>query len=262
MDREQILARFEHDSERLAAGIMLDRISQVEKTGRFQHGDFLDPFLARAVERALNLFKQVRYISWGGYPGAERVRHLVFPATRQAGTEDVPLSYVAVEAGASAGELTHRDFLGAILGLGLRRDKVGDILLAVESGAQVVVAPEILPVLLSQLDTVGRHSVRVREIGAGEIVPALPRVREIRTTVASLRLDAVASAGFGTSRSKIAPAIRAGLLKLNWQSVKNAAAVVKEGDVISFGGRGRLELSQVAGESKKGRVQILLKKLT
>ncbi len=262
MDREQILAQFEQDSERLAAGIMLDHISEAESTGRFVHGDFLDPFLARAAERVLNLFKQVKYISWGGYPGAERIRHLVFPAARVAGTEDVPLSYVMVEAGPLAVELTHRDYLGAILGLGLRREKVGDIIVTGENAAQVVVAPEILPVLLTQLDAVGRHSVRVREIRADELIFAAPRVREIRATVASLRLDAVASAGFGVSRSKITPAIRAGQLKLNWQSVKNAGASVKEGDVIAYAGRGRLELARITGESRKGRVQILLKKLS
>jgi len=260
MDREQILARFEHDRERLAAAVMLDRVNRVEKTGQFQCGDFLDPFLTRAAERALNMFRQIKYISWGGYEGAERVRHLVFPAARQAGKDDLPLAYVSLEAGPLAGELTHRDYLGAVLGLGLRHDTVGDILVAGATGAQVVVAPEILPVLLSQLDTVGRHSVRVREIGAAELVPVVTRVREIRATVASLRLDAVASAGFGLSRSKMAPAIRAGQLKLNWQSVQNASATVKEGDVISYGGRGRLELSQITGESRKGRVQILLKK--
>src|SRR5690606_27247364 len=95
---------------------------------------------------------------------------------------------------------------------------------------------------------------------AEELLPTLPKVKEIKTTVASLRLDAVASAGFGLSRSKLAPAVRANQLKLNWQSVTSPSATIKEGDVISLAGRGRVEVAEVRGESKKGRIQLLLKK--
>ncbi len=261
MDRESILQRFEHDVERFAAAAALDRIEQVEKTLQPQAGDFLDPFLQRAAEKVLNLSRQVKYLSWGGYAGAERVRHLVFPADRQAKTSHVPLACLEVQTGAPAGELSHRDYLGAVLGLGLRREKIGDIIITDEGSAQLVVASELKDFLLSSWTQVGKHSVTVREIDSSQLRPVAPRLREIKATVASLRLDAVASAGFGMSRSKIAPAIRSGLIKLNWQSAKSAGATVKEGDVISLAGRGRVELSAVTGESKKGRLQILLKKL-
>ncbi|MBS4023695.1 MAG: photosystem II S4 domain protein [Dethiobacter sp.] len=261
MDRESLLARFEQDMERFTAAAVLDRIEQVERTGQAQAGDFLDPYLQRAAERVLNISKHVKFLSWGGYPGAERVRHLIFPAARQAKTTDVPLSCVEASASGAENELTHRDFLGAVLGLGLRREKVGDIIITAEGAAQLIVAPDVLPFLLSSWTHVGRHSITVKEITSEELRPAVVSVREIKATVASLRLDSVASAGFGLSRSKVAPAIRAGLVKLNWQSVKNASASLKEGDVISLAGRGRVELAAVTGESKKGRLQILLKKL-
>jgi RNA-binding protein YlmH len=261
LDREQILKRFTQDVERFAAAATLDHIEKVEKTGQPLAGDFLDPFLQRTAEMVLNVSRQVRYLSWGGYPGAERARNLVFPADRQAKTSDVPLSYVEVSAAPPAAELTHRDYLGAVLGLGLRREKVGDIIITADGCAQLVVAPEVQPYLLSGWTQVGRHGITVREIAAGDLRPVAPNVKEIKATVASLRLDAVASAGFGMSRTKISPAIRAGLLKLNWQSVKSASATVKEGDVISLSGRGRVELAAITGESRKGRLQILLKKL-
>lgn len=260
MEKEKILQRFEQEIERLTAGTVLDKIEQVDRTGTGQTTDFLDPYQQRTADRVLNQFKDIKSVTWGGYPGAERARLLLYPAVRQQDTGDVPLAVLAVDAGSRAEELTHRDFLGAVLGLGLRREKVGDILLLPEGMAQVVIHPEILDFLLSNWQEVGKHSVRVEAIAQGELSPEPPRSRDIKTTVASLRLDAVASAGFGISRSKLTPAIRAGQVKLNWQSVKNAGAAVKEGDVISLSGRGRVEVAQILGESKKGRIQLLLKK--
>jgi RNA-binding protein YlmH len=260
VDREKILQRFEHELERMVAATILDRAFRVAKTSSKQATDFLDPYQQRTAEQVLRLLEELKFISWGGYAQAERVRLLLFPADRRAATADVPLAFVEVDTGQDEGELTHRDYLGAVLALGLRREKIGDIILTGEGLAQLVVSPEILSYLLANLTQVGRFPVRLREVGAEDLRPPALRCREIRTTVASLRLDAVASAGFGLSRSKLAPAIRAGQAKLNWQSVKNPGSAVKEGDVISLAGRGRVEIAQVLGESRKGRIQVLLKK--
>ncbi|MCW3491210.1 YlmH family RNA-binding protein [Dethiobacter alkaliphilus] len=259
MEREKILQRFEQDIERITAGAVLDRIALLEKTAQPQSTDFLDPFQQRTADRVLHLFKDVKSVTWGGYPGAERARLLVYPSQRQADKESVPLAFIEAEAHKADG-LTHRDYLGAVLGLGLRREKLGDILLTGESKAQLVVHPEILSFLLTNWGEVGKYSVSVKEITADELAPTPPRVREIKTTVASLRLDSVASAGFGMSRSKLSPAVKSGQIKLNWQSVTSASATVKEGDIISLAGRGRVEVAEVRGQSKKGRIQLLLKK--
>ncbi|MCR3921808.1 MAG: YlmH/Sll1252 family protein [Firmicutes bacterium] len=260
MDRDKILQRFEHETERLTAGVLLDKIVQVERTGALQLTDFFDPYQQRTADRVLHHFKEIKQVMWGGYDGAERVRLLLFPAEKQASVSDVPLAYIEATLPALATELTHRDFLGAILGLGLRREKVGDILFVTKEKTQIIVQPEILSFLLTQWQEVGRYGIRLHEITETELSPAQGRIREVKTTVASLRLDAVASSGFGLSRSKLTPAIRAGHVKLNWQSVKSASATVKEGDIISVTGRGRVEVAHVLGESKKGRIQLLLKK--
>lgn len=260
MDREKILQRFEQDIERLTAAMVLDKIAQVENTGQLQTTDFLDPYQQRTADRVLHNFKDLKWLTWGGYADAERARVMIFPSVNQAGTSDVPLAFVEADAGARSDTLTHRDFLGALLGLGLRREKVGDILVVAESKAQIVLHPEILEFVLANWAEVGRQAVRVAAVDAREVAPAPARARDVKATVASLRLDAIASAGFGVSRSKLTPAIRAGQVKLNWQSAKNASAVIKAGDIISLAGRGRIEVAEVLGESKKGRIHVLLKK--
>jgi RNA-binding protein YlmH len=259
LDREKILQRFEQEPERMLARIILDRVAQMEKTGQMQCTDFLDPFQQRVAEKVLFNFRDIKYITWGGYPEAERTRLLIFPSLLQARPEEVPLSFAEADTGPTA-ELTHRDYLGAALGLGLRREKLGDIIITERGTAQFIISPDIAPYLFANLLQVGNYPARIREITASDLQPAVSRSREIRATVASLRLDAVASAGFGVSRSKLVPAIRTGHLKLNWQSVHSASAAVKEGDIISLAGRGRVELASVLGQSKKGRIQVLLKK--
>lgn len=260
MEREKVLQRFTQDLERITAGIILERVDQLEKTGQWQTSDFLDPHQQRTADRVLHLFPGLKAVTWGGYPEAERTRLLLYPSVRQAGTAEVVLAALEIDAGFRAEALTHRDFLGAILGLGLRREKIGDILVLEQRKAQIIVHPEIMPFLLSHWREVGIYSVAVREIGLDQLTPIPPLVKEIKTTVASLRLDAVASAGFAMSRSKLAPAIRANQVKLNWQSVTSASATVKAGDVISLAGRGRVEVAEILGESKKDRIQLLLKK--
>jgi RNA-binding protein YlmH len=85
-------------------------------------------------------------------------------------------------------------------------------------------------------------------------------VKEIRTTLASLRLDTVASAGFGTSRSKMADEIAAEKLKVNWKPIKSASHAIKQGDIISMRGRGRVEVAELVGQTKKGRYSVILKR--
>ena len=86
------------------------------------------------------------------------------------------------------------------------------------------------------------------------------KVKVISATVAALRLDAVAAAGYGVSRSRMADEIKGQNVKVNWKEAKNAAQTVSEGDIISFRSRGRVEVAEIRGTTKKGRLSITLKR--
>jgi len=260
LDREKILERFPHDLDRFTAALVFDLAGRTAETGQPQVTDFLDPHQQRVAERVLHSFKELKFTAWGGYPEAERTRLLLYPAVLQGGTGRVPLAFLEITPVSDVDDLSHRDYLGSVLSLGLRREKVGDLLLTEAGSAQLIISPEMSSYLQANLSSVRRTPVRLREIAQQELVAALPRYREIRATVASLRLDAVASAGFGLSRGKLVQAVRAGQVKLNWQSVKTPSAPVKVGDILTLAGRGRLEIAALLGESRKGRHQLLLKK--
>ena len=120
--------------------------------------------------------------------------------------------------------------------------------------------PEIVPVVIHHLQAVQKVPVVVAEIDLDQLEAAPIAVKEIKATVASLRLDAVASAGYGTSRSQMVREIRAGKVKVDWKPVDNPAHGIEVGDVISLRGRGRLEVAQELGLTRKGRIRVLLKR--
>jgi RNA-binding protein YlmH len=172
---------------------------------------------------------------------------------------DPQISCISIKTTSKFGEMQHRDVLGAIVNLGLKREKFGDIIMSPD-GAQLVVADEVKDIVLSSLVRVGRANVETSEIEFEQLAVEPERVKEIKATVASLRLDAVASEGFSTSRTKMAREIKAQKLKVNWKDTDDPDMDVSQGDVISMRGRGRVVLEQVTGNTKKGRIGIILKR--
>jgi photosystem II S4 domain protein len=151
----------------------------------------------------------------------------------------------------------HRDFLGAILGTGIVREKVGDILVLGERGAQAIVHPDLVDFLEMHLNQVRSVPVKTQRIDLQELKIREPKKKELTTVEASMRLDAIASAGFGMSRSKMAEMISAGDLRVNWKEVTSASHPVKSGDLIAMRGKGRLEVGEVA-ITKKERYRVQL----
>ena len=155
--------------------------------------------------------------------------------------------------------LTHRDYLGSLMGLGLPREKLGDILLS-QQGAQVVVLREVLPILLSLWEKVGRYPVRLTPIPLAQLRPVPGERKQIRATVASPRLDAVAAAGFSIPRSRAAELIRGGRVMVNHRPCGKADKAVEAGDVLTCRGLGKCVLREIGGTSKRGRTILELER--
>ncbi|MCL6635642.1 MAG: photosystem II S4 domain protein [Peptococcaceae bacterium] len=260
IERERTLAHLRDGEERALVARALDLAEAVLRRGGVTVTDFYDPYHAGLVISAVTRVSGLAAAAGGGYPAAERVRVAIHPGEIPLQEADFSLAVLAVEGNFKLVRPAHRDFLGSILGLGLKRDKLGDIITG-EKGALVVVAEEVAPFLCANLTRVGRVRVKVEPAAPDKIGDPGRDGREIRATVPSLRLDAVAAAGFGTSRAKIAAVIRAGLVRVNWRVCPGVDTPVREGDVISIRGRGRAEITGVAGPLKSGRLAVLIKRL-
>lgn len=218
---------------------------------------FLDEREARLAQAFAASEKISGTLLWGGHPQAERVLFGVFPDFLEPSLDGFPMGVVTFTF-REQDILTHRDFLGALLSQGVRRDAVGDIL--TEPGRAVVfLREEVTGYLLGQVRKIGRVGVNAQQ-GAVQPLPQLHQFREIPGVVSSLRLDCVAAVCAQLSREKTAALIREGLVMLNYQTVTVPSQMVAGGDKLSIRGKGRFLLDSVGAATKKGRFHIVIQK--
>lgn len=156
--------------------------------------------------------------------------------------------------------LSHRDYLGSILGLGLERDVLGDIFVADEHTAYLACKGEIADFLTDQLTHVASDTVRVSQMPAGFVPPVERKRQAIRDTVASARLDCVVAALTNFSREKAQVAVRSGLVELNYETVEACDTTVEPPCVLSVRGVGKFSVLSFDGETKKGRMRLSAEK--
>lgn len=260
LNREKLLSHIRDQDAKQALVKVLDRVEIVLRRNSVETSDFLDPYhleLAKGVLRGLD----ISWLDWGGFSHAERCKLAIGPSFKELGQGEVDLAVLKVVGGSDFHSLNHRDYLGSLLGLGIRREKVGDIV-ANPQQAWLVLESGISAYAAQNLSRVGKVPVEVQEVNVSDIVLPEEQFKQIKATVPSLRLDAVAGEGFALSRGKIAAVIESGKVKVNWQSVDQVSFQVKEGDVISCRGLGRIILAEVKGETKKGRIALVINRLT
>jgi len=192
----------------------------------------------------------------GGYPDAERRAAFFLPSWMDEADFDEGGQICALECVARFGSPGHRDYLGAVMGLGIGREWLGDILIDGET-AWLFCLPSVKQHLLLNLDKVGRWGVKVREVPLSQIPLRERQMKEIVFSVKSPRLDAVCAGMFGLSRTTAAEAITQGLVTLNYAECLKCDAQIKEGDILSLRGKGKGTILDAGGTlSRKGRLFI------
>lgn len=249
------------EDERLLLARTLDRLELARTRSIPAHTGFLSPQERTAVEALLNACGHPRRLFFGGFPQAERTVCFFLPDWQEEENvlegEDCPVR--ALRASFTGGGLTHRDFLGAILGLGLDREKVGDLLVG-EGQCDLLILEDIQNFLLLHLDQAGRSRLTLAPIPLTRLEPPKLQVRTMRDTVSSLRLDAVAASAFGLSRGRAAELIAAGRVSLDHAACLKPDKQVGQGAVLTARGLGKAKLIEVGGLTKKGRVGIVIER--
>ncbi len=154
-----------------------------------------------------------------------------------------------------AGSLSHRDVLGALMGAGIRRDAIGDIIIR-EKTCEFFLLSELTKYLLDNLTSAGRQHLQLEQIDPSTVEKPPQAMKELRVTVSSLRLDSVLSAAFHLSRGKTAEAIQAGKVSLNSLTCTKQDKQVNTGDELSLRGSGKLRILDLHGQTKKDRTAI------
>ena len=255
MDRRQLLDRAARNGdERVLLAHILDKCEQSRNRNIPSATDFLSPAEQRSAQDLLHAAAiHDGYAFCGGFERAERRMLLFLPDWQEEADESEYMTALRCTY-RKEDTLTHRDFLGSLMAQGVTREKLGDILVSEGSSR------DIAPYLLQNVTSAGRVKLSVSEIELSDLsVPEL-KVKEIRDTVSTLRLDAVAASGFSMSRGKAQELISSGCVQLNHRETLKSDAPVAQGDVISVRGLGKFEVAEVGGLSKKGRTALLLRR--
>lgn len=216
----------------------------------------------RELDMCRYLFgSQEGLFSFGGYDNAERQMLVYLPEYLDKDSlyeEDSPL--VCLRASFFDGDTpSHRDFLGALMGEGIARETVGDIYVG-KGQCDFFVTAEIAPYILQNFIGAGRTKVHLEQIPLSEVSVPEPETKEIKDTVASVRLDSIISSGFRIGRSAAAQYVNAGKVAIDGLPCEKPDKSIDEGAKISVRGLGKIKLRSINGQTKKGRISIIIER--
>ena len=255
MDKREQIARMAQTKE---DEILLARVYERITSAAARNIPAATAFLSKREQMlTAELLRGQDFVFFGGPAMAEREVCCYLPEYLDESwlySEDSPIA--AVRASFFENDkLTHRDFLGSLMGSGIKRETVGDIYVG-EGSCDFLVLREILPYVLQNLVSAGRTKLHLEEIELSGLHVPQQSVKTVRDTVPSLRLDGIVSSGFSISRGKAADYIAAGKAELNYLPCMKGDKQVQEGDVISIRGLGKIKLETIGGNTKKGRISI------
>lgn len=200
-----------------------------------------------------------RYETYGGYDLSERQMVAFLPDALYYDYY-YPMKVIEIKPANSkfAENLSHRDYLGAVMNLGIERCKLGDIIVDGDKAA-IFAKEEIASYIADNLTRI-RHTVITASVKDATDLVYEPRFELIKGTVPSIRLDTILSTAYGTSRSKVTAYIEAAKVFVNGKLITNNGYHLKNGDMISVRGVGRISYDSVISETKKGRYLVSIKK--
>lgn len=150
--------------------------------------------------------------------------------------------------------LNHRNFLGSIMGLGVQREKIGDIILDDENKAICFVSNDIKDYILINLDKVGASKVSVKEFDAYTYKIPAKKFEPKHIIIPSTRLDSIVSSAFNISRGKASELIKANKVLVNTVEVNSVSKSIMEGDIITLRGFGKIKIKDIKSKTKKDNI--------
>ena len=232
---------------------ILDNVEMVLNNYRQETTDFLDPYERYLARSILNRFDEIIYNEDGGLDESERKVINIFPF--YLGEDDIEEKISFLKIQYPEANLSHKDLLGAILNLGIIREKIGDIYVHNDKSF-IIVKKEIKDFLLYNLNKVSNYNVKNQDIKRSEIKVFQEDYKEVKKIVSSLRLDTIISSIYNMSRQNSLKIIKSDRIKINFKPVNKPAIELNEGDLISAKGYGRSKFYSINGISKKGNYNI------
>ncbi len=267
MNRQEILSKTTNEEDRLEISKLLDKIEFVSKRNSVEYTDFLDMRQRQLCEKALSELKYNNYVAFGGYKTAERTAIILYPTKLEEVFKNEQFDFNTIFSviriqlpNELKGMYQHRNYLGAIIKIGIKREKVGDII-ATKDGADVIVLKEVEKYVLDGLKELTRfHKSEFSIFGLEKLNIEEPKTQKLEIIVPSMRIDSIVSESIRTSRAKGTEIIKEERVFLNHELVTKGSKEVKTGDILTIRGKGRFKVGNIVNETKKGNLVLEVEK--
>lgn len=266
MNKQEILKQYGKNEDKILVAKILDKIQFTSQKNQIQTTDFLDGYEQKIAQKVLQQIKCKNAMFYGGYENAERKMIYFFPEKLMdlIGENLQNDKMVQKEMKAISiqlpndlrGQYQHRDYLSGLMKLGIKREKVGDILVR-ENGADVLVEEDILNYLLINLRELTRFQkaeIFSKEIYEVEVVPI--KLEKMTILVPQLRLDVVISELLHASRTKANEVIEQERVLVNYETKTKNATTLQIGDLLTIRGKGKFKIGEIINQTAKGKLRV------
>lgn len=257
MDRKKLLNMAENEEDKILISRVIDALSATEEKNIIRNTQFLNGHEINLAKKVADNFG-VSYGFYGGYDEAERCMLVCYPDFLYPENGDIPIKVIRAQT-KNKSRLSHRDYMGAVLNLGIKREKLGDIVVCDDCG-YIFCTDDIADYIVSQIEKIGNCGVVLAVSDFDNVSVPPKQFKEITDSVSSIRLDALVSAAVGISRAEASSLIQKGGVSVNWEVRDKNDFRPEEGDMLSVHGYGRILFYKIGGSSKKGRTFVTLRR--
>lgn len=255
MDKSKLTAHIKDIDLKNKMFRIIDKANGCLKNYDVRFSDFLNPFEVESAKAILNANDDLKYTVDGGYDESERKIVFIYPFYMDYEDINETLRFIQIEGNFKFKSISHKDYLGSLLSLGIKREKIGDIIIH-ENFCQVIVTFDICDFILMNLEKVARNNVKLKEISRKEVVYSPPNYKEINFTVSSSRIDCIISGLYNISRQESAKLISNEKVQVNYEKITSCSKEIKSESLISVRGKGRSQINNIGGLTKKGKIKV------
>lgn len=267
LTKQEILSKFTNEEDRLLISKLLDKIDFATKRNSVEYTDFLDMRQRQLIEKTLGEMKCTNYVAYGGFKNAERTAVIIYPDKLEEIFKNEDFSFDTIFSviriklpNELKGRYSHRDYLSGIIKIGLKREKVGDIITS-KGGADIIVLKDAEKYVVNGLKELTRFKKAEFEVLAlKELRIEEPKLEKMSIIIPSMRIDSMVSDIIRTSRAKALEIIKEERVFVNHQLVTKGSKEVKENDIITVRGKGRFKVGTIVNSTKRGNLVVEIEK--
>lgn len=267
MDKKCILEKYKNSEDKLLISKFFDKIEIANKSNKVDSTDFLNEMEQKILQKVINVIGFKNYEFYGVVENSDRKIVIIFPEKLKDVFEnkrfkyDTLISIIRIKNPENSRLLyNHSVYLGGIIKLGIKREKIGDILVY-NNGADIILKKETEKFLYSNLKTLTRfEESEISNIKLDEVFKKERSFQYIKIITSSLRLDNIVSELAKTSRNKAAELLEQDRVFVNYENIDKNTKQIKEKDIITIRGKGKFIIDEINGNTKKGNFILIVKK--